>query len=254
MTKEQLLNKWRDKAIDAARHDDWIKPCYQEDLERGVDPDDLVLHGREQWTHTDHFQVLYGSKMHNDALDFLIARGDQNTEAIFELKQDLIDAFWEAWEDELGAYDLVASAKLQWLAGKMFDLLEVKTSPDNRSFVYFTCQARFHASPEFLALWHWYTDRNHAGQFLLNHAYDLLDYVMNDDVELRDIELNIPEADIYTKDLFAWLTGSVNNLHYITEALDLHPADAFGLLQRAQSLAIRDIWSSLIQVLKDCLQ
>lgn len=248
MTKNQLIDKWATRGVDAAMHDQGMTPCYDEEVEHGHD--DVLYTHREGWESTSHFHILYGDKMYCDALEFFVSLGClgkyPSTEDIIDLKTDFLEAFWDAWEDEVGAYDLIEKA----LAGRMFGLLEVAGDD-----VLFTDEARSRGSVEFSAMVRWMNGNRSATTFLLDQAYYMLDHVSNEGLE--NIESDYPEPDIYTEDLVAWLAQTTRNLTYVTEALregGNSIADGTDLLQRAQYMAIRDAWASLAKVLKGLLE
>ena len=259
MTKDQLLEKWAARGAIAAGHDTWMTPCYEENLAQGVGIDDLSSHSRQQWEATDYFQVLHGSKMYDDALEFFISLADgryPDTENIIDLKMDLVDAFWDAWETEIGAADLIEAAlanRPKVLADKMLDLLMV-TERDGNQVVRFTDEAVTQRSAEYQLLVQWKTDNGrHALDFLFDQAYYMLDYVAANGLE--DIEEGLPDSDIYTRDLLDWLAGNPRNVEYITVALQVGPyTSGHTLLQHAQCRAIGDIWLSLARVLEDTLE
>lgn len=254
MTKDQLINKWAVWGIDAAKHDQGMTPCYAEEIEHGHD-DVLCMH-REGWECTSHFQTLYGDKMYTDALEFFIHLGNlgkyPDTEAIIDLKTDFLEAFWDAWEDEVGAYDLIEEAlagRIKTLALRMLDMLEI-TGDDVR----FTEEAIAQRTAEFQALGRWVSKSDSTVTFLLEQAYYMLDCVTSEGLD--NIESGYPEPDIYTAGLTDWLSGTVHNLWYVTEALSQGGiyTDGVVLLQEAQRLAIRDAWTSLAQMLKGLLE
>ena len=69
-----------------------------------------------------------------------------------------------------------------------------------------------------------------------------------DEIENEVIDSNI---DIYTKDLTAWLASDINNVYYLTEAIQESNGeiDGFQALQQAQSKQIYEVW----QHVKDLL-
>lgn len=260
MTKKQLLGKWTARGAYAARHDGRMIPCYEEDIERGVvDADDLLLNGRQQWETTDRFQIRYGSIMYYDALDFFITLGNGGyppTGEVIELKLNLIDAFWAGWEEAIGAHDLIEDAlanRAKVLAGKMLSLLMV-TERGGDPVVRFTNEAISQGSGEYQLLVRWSSDNGrHSFDFLFDQAYYMLDFVAANGLE--DIEDDLPDADVYTRDLLNWLASTIRNLNYITAALEVADyTDSHALLQHAQCRAIGDIWLSLARVLEKALE
>jgi len=68
--------------------------------------------------------------------------------------------------------------------------------------------------------------------------------------ELRDAIAEI-EPDVYTYDLTAWLHDDVNNVYYLTEALEEGGIkDGFDLLSRAQYLFKQEIGNALLGALE----
>lgn len=82
----------------------------------------------------------------------------------------------------------------------------------------------------------------------------LSDYNINslDDVDIYRDEIVDNYVDIYTANLTAWLASNINNLYYLTEALEQSDEkDGFKILALAQYIAIDDVFSHISQLLKD---
>ena len=81
----------------------------------------------------------------------------------------------------------------------------------------------------------------------------LSEYTLNtvDDIEdIRDEAVD-SMVDIYTHDLTAWLASDIANVYYLTQAMDeLQPDDGFKLLAAAQYIAIGEVMSEVINLLR----
>lgn len=63
------------------------------------------------------------------------------------------------------------------------------------------------------------------------------------------------DVDIYTKDLTEWLNENVENVYYLTEAINEYNAnDGFNALTMAQYCAIRDIYNNVLDKIIDYLK
>jgi uncharacterized membrane protein (UPF0127 family) len=89
-TRKELTRKWYDKGVEAGKSDGWM------DVENTIketaqaypeikDAHELVWSDIDLWEQTDHFNILYGSKMWEDA------HGD------IDLYSELKDAFWQGY-------------------------------------------------------------------------------------------------------------------------------------------------------------
>ncbi len=88
--RTDLMRKWYDKGVEAGRTDGWmdVENTMRQTLEahpKIKDADDLIWTDVEGWEQTDHFSILYGSKMMADA------EGD------YDLYSDLKSEFWEGY-------------------------------------------------------------------------------------------------------------------------------------------------------------
>jgi len=98
---KKLQKYWHQQGVKAGKTEGWmnLEETLAEDLERHPqftrDAGELVQTGIEGWEETDHFQMLYGSKMSGDARDEVKA-GYLNDEAI-EKWQGYKEAFWEGY-------------------------------------------------------------------------------------------------------------------------------------------------------------
>ena len=98
---KKLQKYWHQQGVKAGSTEGWmnLEETLAEDLERHPqftrDVGELVQTGIEGWEETDHFQILYGSKMMGDARDEVKA-DPLNDEAI-EKWQDYKEAFWEGY-------------------------------------------------------------------------------------------------------------------------------------------------------------
>lgn len=71
-----------------------------------------------------------------------------------------------------------------------------------------------------------------------------------DDVDDHRSEIVDSLVDVYTHDLTAWLHSSVENVHYITQALqESECADGFQLLMVAQYYAIDEVFAEVYALL-----
>jgi len=102
----QLKRKWLERGIEAGRRDGWmdVEKTLKETAESHPeikDPTNLVWTDIDLWEETDHFTILYGSKMWQDA------EGDP------DLYSDLKSEFWEGYltgRKELG-FDIYKIAR-----------------------------------------------------------------------------------------------------------------------------------------------
>ena len=85
----ELKQKWFERGVAAGKADGWmaVEDTMTETLERDwpQDAQDLVQRTIDDWEGTDHFEILYGSKMREDA------RTD------IDLYSDLKEEFWEGY-------------------------------------------------------------------------------------------------------------------------------------------------------------
>lgn len=87
---KDLMRKWHERGIEAGRTDGWmdIEKTIKETAEKHPEikeVSDLVLTDIDEWESTDHFRILYGSKIWEDA------KGD------ISLASDLKAEFWEGY-------------------------------------------------------------------------------------------------------------------------------------------------------------
>jgi hypothetical protein len=95
------MRNWHEEGVKAGKTDGWmnLEETLSEDLERhpqyARNVEELVQAGIEGWEETDHFSILYGSKMMDDAQEALEA--DSVNDEVIEKYQDNKDAFWEGY-------------------------------------------------------------------------------------------------------------------------------------------------------------
>ena len=88
--------------------------------------------------------------------------------------------------------------------------------------------------------------------YILNHFVDNDDESTIDSLRETIDEL---EPDVYTSDLTKWLHSRVDNVYYITQALEESEfKDGFQLLTYAQSIYIREIAEALLSVIEENLE
>ena len=85
-----MKEKWLNKGTEAGKTDGWmdVEKTVKETAEShpGIkDPTELVWTDIDEWESTDHFHILYGSKMWEDA------NGD------VDLYSDMKSEFWEGY-------------------------------------------------------------------------------------------------------------------------------------------------------------
>ncbi len=94
------LSKWSDLGEKAGKTEAWLnlEETLKEDLDRhgqfARDAGELVQLGQESWEQTDHFTMLYGQTMLDDARD---PDTDELGEDGIERYQELKDQFWEGY-------------------------------------------------------------------------------------------------------------------------------------------------------------
>lgn len=92
---------------------------------------------------------------------------------------------------------------------------------------------------------------------IYNRIHDILECIQDIETEEQAQErLYEIEPDIYTNDLTAWLNDNINNVYYLTEALEegMEIKDGFNLLMYAQSKYIQEIGNTLIQGIVEHLE
>jgi len=116
------MTDWFERGQEAAHNDRWMVPCYQEEIEErlvgggslDLDVDEILLAHRQAWEETDHFQLMYGRFMRDEAIDKLVSSlppWNPPQPFILEMVQQLEhERFWDGWEDEVGARDLIEKA------------------------------------------------------------------------------------------------------------------------------------------------
>lgn len=97
---KKLKKYWYQQGVKAGKTDGWmnLEETLAEDIEEHPDIisyEELVRHGIEGWEGTDHFTIIYGSKMAGDAKDG--AKADYLNEEAIELYQDYKAEFWEGY-------------------------------------------------------------------------------------------------------------------------------------------------------------
>lgn len=97
---KKLQKYWYQRGVKAGKTDGWmnLEETLAEDLEQHPEmksAEDLVTTGCEGWEATDHFNILYGSKMSADATAETEA-GYLNEEAL-DSYSDYKSEFWEGY-------------------------------------------------------------------------------------------------------------------------------------------------------------
>lgn len=98
---KKLQKYWRQQGVKAGKTEGWmnLEETLSEDIEHHPqftrDAGELVQTGIEGWEETDHFQILYGSKMAADARDEV--KADYLNDEAIEKWQDYKEAFWEGY-------------------------------------------------------------------------------------------------------------------------------------------------------------
>ncbi len=93
--------------------------------------------------------------------------------------------------------------------------------------------------------------------WIFNKYHSILDDLFGydiknaDDLEEKRSEVVDGLVDPYTANLTSWLNANVNNVNYLTEALEDHGegCDGFKILQMAQYAAINEIYSEVVDLL-----
>lgn len=77
------------------------------------------------------------------------------------------------------------------------------------------------------------------------------EYELNTIDDLEDVRHEIIDSyvDIYTDKLTEWLHDNVNNVHYLTDAMEQAEGDGFNLLQMAQYMAIEEVMNEVVSLL-----
>jgi hypothetical protein len=97
-TARKFISNWFDKGVEAGKTDGWmdVENTLKETAQTYPeirDAHELVWTDIELWEQTDHFNMLYGSKMWEDAVTE--ARGDR--EKASDIYADLKSEFWEGY-------------------------------------------------------------------------------------------------------------------------------------------------------------
>jgi len=91
---------WYQEGVKAGKTDGWmnLEETLAEDRERHPsftsDPESLVQTSIDGWEETDHFSILYGQLMMDDAKD---ETEEEDGETWIDAYQDNKDAFWEGY-------------------------------------------------------------------------------------------------------------------------------------------------------------
>jgi len=81
---------------------------------------------------------------------------------------------------------------------------------------------------------------------LSGYEIDSMENIDDKRAELVDSLVNV-----YTSDLTAWLASDINNVYYLTEAIDQYEAkDGFRALATAQSIFIDEIFGEVVSLLE----
>lgn len=81
----------------------------------------------------------------------------------------------------------------------------------------------------------------------------LSDYEITDNDKLEDIRSEAVDSmvDIYTADLTKWLASNINNVYYLTQAIEeFECKDGFKALSMAQYIAIDEVMNEVINLLE----
>lgn len=105
---ERALAAARKLARDAVKRDHWLQPYPEEDIRDTDTPADLgeiSERHRDGWEQTDHFHLLYGTRL-SELADTQERRfGPMEwEERYYELYLPLKEAFWDEWEDRSGLW------------------------------------------------------------------------------------------------------------------------------------------------------
>jgi len=87
---------WHDIGVHAGKTEGWmnLEETLAEDADHYKgDPEGLVQGGIEGWEQTDHFEIIYGSKMMGDARE----EADQDQQEAIDLYMDKKSEFWEGY-------------------------------------------------------------------------------------------------------------------------------------------------------------
>lgn len=94
--QRKLIQKWYQRGLEAGKTEGWMTLEETLDEARQIAPihdyHDLVQTAIELWEETDHFSILYGSKMMDDAKE-----ATKSTEDMIDLYLELRDQFWEGY-------------------------------------------------------------------------------------------------------------------------------------------------------------
>jgi hypothetical protein len=96
-----MAKNWYDEGVKAGKTDSWmnLEETLAEDRKRHPsltsDLGSLVQTGIDGWEETDHFHILYGKPMIDDAKDELGT--DEFNDDVIEKWQDNKDSFWEGY-------------------------------------------------------------------------------------------------------------------------------------------------------------
>ena len=99
--QQALEDKWYRKGLEAGQRDGWMT-VEIDDISDQEFPDinEVALRHRELWEETDHFNILYGHQMAEDAKRL---EGEDGENWIFTW-QELRDKFWDGYEQTSGLY------------------------------------------------------------------------------------------------------------------------------------------------------
>lgn len=81
----------------------------------------------------------------------------------------------------------------------------------------------------------------------------LSEYEINSNEKLEDVRNEVVDSmvDIYTHDLIKWLASDINNVYYLTQAIDeFECRDGFKALSMAQYLAIDEVMGYVIALIE----
>jgi hypothetical protein len=104
----------RKLARDAVKRDHWLSPYPEEDIRDAdtlADLGDISERHRSSWEQTDHFHLLYGTRLSQlaDAQECRFGQLEWE-ERYYGLYLPLKEVFWDEWEDKSGFWDKAEKA------------------------------------------------------------------------------------------------------------------------------------------------
>jgi len=111
---KRALEAARKLARDVVKRDHWLSPHPEEEIKDSntlADLGEISQRHRDGWEQTDHFQLLYGTRL-NELADAQERRFGQLEweERYYNLYLPLKEAFWDEWEDKSGFWEKAEKA------------------------------------------------------------------------------------------------------------------------------------------------